>query len=219
MPPAFAPSPWQSLSSCLCRFTSLDTPCRWRPTVCRPSVTQQMSPRLIQALVSELHSFSGMNNACGCKSVMCGYIVLHSCSALHPSIQERMGIRIVSTCWLLCILLLCVHVSAQVCIFISLRYMRRCGIGRTHDNSTFNLLKSCQTVFQSSEALGCLVQVSRRLGESGGATWGQEKEQNQREREREERASEVWGRRPGLPLPGCPLLSLKFICIFVLYVF
>ena len=62
-----------------------------------------------------------------------------------------MDIWVVSTFWLS--MNICVQQSVWIPVFNSLRNISRSGIARSYDNSMFNFLRDCQTIFQCGHTI------------------------------------------------------------------
>ena len=73
----------------------------------------------------------------------------------YLSVHQLMDICALSTLWLLRIILLwtCLHEFLYGHVLISPKYILKSGIARSCGNSVFNILRSCQTVFQSGYIL------------------------------------------------------------------
>ena len=52
---------------------------------------------------------------------------------------------------------LCMQVSVWTCVLISFRYITRNGISGWYDNSIFNIVRSCQTVFQNGHTISAFL--------------------------------------------------------------
>ena len=76
---------------------------------------------------------------------------MNICNTFCLPTHQLMDIWVVSTFWLLWIMLLwtLLQVSMWTYIFISLGYTPRSGISGSYGNSMFNILRNCRTVFQS----------------------------------------------------------------------
>ena len=99
--------------------------------------------------------------ACSSTSFFFFWWIIFQCDLaifIHSSINGHLVFSFISSIMNSAVVNICVQVFMWTYIFIFLGWILRSEIGRSYSNTTFNIVRNCQTVFQ----IGCTMLLSHQ---------------------------------------------------------